>query len=301
MNKIEFTDINRFLTSLGTIFIGLAFLLPWFIIQNNSVVLIDEEKIKKLTPIAKEIIQNQQNTLLTVNNLFPIISSTLVLTGFLMLFLGLYRWNKRQLITDRIQDEELKSKEFQNLSTEMKREIIADDIKLADDIELNDDENDLNIDENLNQDIDNYLNIENRIYLQLAEFYKREYSPSQNIKIGNFNYDVILKSKDISLRSDKIIEIKFYKNTISIENLKEAATQLTLSSKYYEKTFKRRSAPTLLVIYSGNEYPLSLYQYRKTIREYCKTLNKLVNIKFIAEDKIDTYKPENLLKNYIKG
>lgn len=290
MNRIEFTDINRFLTSLGTIFIGLAFLLPWFIIQNNSVILIQEVKIKQLTPTAREIIKNQQNTLLTVNNLFPTASFVIILLGFLMLIFGLVRWNKRQAISDKIQDEELKSKEFQNLSAEVKREIIADEIEIASGDELN-------IDENLNEDIDNYLNIENRIYLQLSEYYKREFSPSQNIKIGHFNYDVILKSKDISLRSDKIVEIKFYKNTITLENLKEASIQLALSAKNYDKTFRRRSLATLMVIYSGNEYDLNLEKYRMSIREYSKTLGKIVNVKFIKESQIDIYKPENLLKN----
>ncbi|TRX06186.1 hypothetical protein [Flavobacterium gawalongense] len=290
MNRIEFSDINRFLTSLGTIFIGLAFLLPWFIIQNNSIILIEQEKIKQLTPTAKEIIQNQQNTLLTINCLFPTFSFGLIVLGFILLLIGLLRWNKRQAISDKIQNEDLKSKEILNLSAEAKREIIANEIESAAD-------NDLDIDGNLNQDIDNYLNIENRIYSQLSEYYKKEYSPFQNIKIGDFNYDVILKSKDILQKSDRIIEIRFYKNSILLESLKDAGTQLALSAKNYDKTFRRRSSSILLVIYSGNEYDLNLENYRKTIREYCKTLGKIVNVKFIKETEIENYRPENLLRS----
>ena len=71
MNKIEFSDVNRFLASLGLIAIGLAFFLPWFVNQNNSLLVLEQEKIVKLTLTAQQIIIKQQKTLLTINRILP--------------------------------------------------------------------------------------------------------------------------------------------------------------------------------------------------------------------------------------
>lgn len=54
MNKIEFSDINKFLTSVGLIFIAAAVLFPWFINQNSSLIILEQEKIEKSTEIAKK-------------------------------------------------------------------------------------------------------------------------------------------------------------------------------------------------------------------------------------------------------
>lgn len=148
MNKIEFSDVNRFITSLGLIFIGLAFFLPWFLIQNNSILIIEQAEINKLTPIAKKTIESQQETIFTINTIFPYISIILIISGLIFLAFGIWKWNKRQTIIDKIQDEELKAKEIQNLSLQDKRELIA--VEIADNEIVDNNEID-----DVNQNIDN--------------------------------------------------------------------------------------------------------------------------------------------------
>src|SRR5689334_21822234 len=128
MNRIEFSDVNRFLASLGLISIGLAFFLPWFVNQNNSILLIEEIKWKQLTPNAQDIIKKQQETLLTIDNILPYVSVGLIMIGFILLVWGIIRWSKRQTVLDKIQDEELRSKEIQNLSLQEKRDLLETEI-----------------------------------------------------------------------------------------------------------------------------------------------------------------------------
>lgn len=289
MNKIEFSDVNRFLTSLGLIFIGLAFFLPWFVNQNDKLLILEQEKINKLTPTAKKIIESQQETILIINNFFPYLCSALILLGLVMLTIGIIRWNRRQTISDKIQDEELKSKEIQNLSSQDKRELIANEI------EINDPENFTEV-ETIDAEIDNYIQIENQIYLQLNQAYKNRFTLSQNVKIGDYNYDIILKSRNLETDSDRIVEIKFYKNTITLNNLKDAATQFILATKNYDFTFKRRALPFLIVIYSGTEFDLNLKDYKTKIQDYSKTLGKNLRIKFVQENEIINIKPTEYLR-----
>lgn len=205
-----------------------------------------------------------------------------------MLFIGILRWNKRQAISDRIQDEELKFKEIQNLSSQDKRELIANEIE--DFSEDNYEEI-----EKVNKNIDNYIKIENQIYLQLEQGYKNRFALSQNIKIGDYNYDIILKSKNIETDNDRIVEIKFHKNVLTLDNLKDSTTQLVLSSKNYDATFKRRTLPFLIIIYSENEFDLNLKEYKMKLQDYAMTLGKTVRVKFIKESEIINLKPTDYL------
>jgi uncharacterized membrane protein YidH (DUF202 family) len=293
MNKIEFSDVNRFLTSLGLIFIGLAFFLPWFINQNQATLIIEAEKLKKLTPTAQVVIKEQQDTILLINNAIPYLSVGLIILGVLLLVIGIVRWNKRQVITDKIQDEELKTKEIQNLSSQDKRDIIAEEI----DSENANSGGDEQLEENIiNDNINKYLNIENQIYLQLESAYNSRFALTPDVKIGDHNYDLIMKSKDTSADNDRIVEFKFYSNTLILENIKDASTQLVMSSKNYELTFKRRTLLFLIVVYSQNEYDLNLREYKLKIQEYTKTLGKIVRVTFVKESDIMTMKPTDYLK-----
>lgn len=291
MNKIEFSDVNRFLASLGLISIGLAFFIPWIVNQNNSFVSIEQEKINKLTITAQKIITKQQDTLLSINNSIPYISLGLIILGVALLVYGIYNWRKRQSVLDKIQDEELISKEIQNLSSQEKRDLIANEIDNSEDTEQNEERilNNSNADER-KLEIESYIQIENSIYLQLSEHYKFNFKASQNVKIGEFNYDIILKSKDTQKFRDKIIEIKFYKSRLSFETIKEAALKLIESCNKYERNFARRTYPHLIVIYNEVEFDEQIKKYKSELENFGKELGKPLKLKFLEKKQVATSK-----------
>lgn len=291
MNKIEFSDVNRFLASLGLISIGLAFFLPWFVNQNNSLLIIEQDKIQKLTPAAQQIVTKQQNTLLTLNNVLPTVSIGLIVVGFILLIWGIIRWTKRQTVLDKIQDEELRAKEIQNLSSQEKRDLLETEIeKTEEDLPVKTNEADRQL------EIDSYIQIENSIFLQLSQNFKTNYTPSQNVRIGSFEYDIILKSKDLTQYKDRIIEIKFFKNQLTYSNIKDAATKLILACNHYEENFKRRTFAILIIVYSEEEFDETVKKYKKDIEIYGTELGKPLRVNFFNRQKIVTTKASDFFK-----
>lgn len=116
MNKLEFGDVNKFLTSLGLIFIALSFALPWFFTQQNTLLTIKESDLKSFTLQAQEVLISQQNLLLQISKHILIISILLFIVGILVLIVGIVRWWRRQNVIDEIQDEDLVFKKMQNFS-----------------------------------------------------------------------------------------------------------------------------------------------------------------------------------------
>ena len=291
MNKIEFSDVNRFLASLGLICIGLAFFLPWFVNQNNSLLIIEQDKIQKLTPAAQQIVTKQQNTLLTLNNVLPTVSIGLIVVGFILLIWGIIRWTKRQTVLDKIQDEELRAKEIQNLSSQEKRDLLETEIeKTEEDLPVKTNEADRQL------EIDSYIQIENSIFLQLSQNFITNYTPSQNVRIGSFEYDIILKSKALTQYKDRIIEIKFFKNQLTYSNIKDAATKLILACNHYEENFKRRTFAILIIVYSEEEFDETVKKYKKDIEIYGTELGKPLRVNFFNRQKIVTTKAADFFK-----
>ena len=290
MNKIEFSDVNRFLASLGLIAIGLAFFLPWFVNQNNSLLLIEQEKLQKLTPIAQQIVTKQQNTLLTINKVLPAVSIGLIIVGFFLLIWGILRWNKRQTVLDKIQDEELKAKEIQNLTSQEKRDLIETEIEETGDFSEKTNEEDRQI------EIDSYIQIENLVFLQLSQNFKTNYTASQNIRVGKYDYDIILKSKDPVQYKDRIIEIKFFKTRLIYSIINEAATNLIFACNHYEESFKRKTIGVLIIVYTEQEFDEAIKKYKRDTEQFGTESGKLLKVNFFDRQKIDTTKAAEYFK-----
>ncbi|MFH6951371.1 hypothetical protein ACHRV6_22980 [Flavobacterium sp. FlaQc-51] len=303
IEKIEFSDINKFLASLGLICIGIAFFLPWFFNNDVSILLLEKDQLDKLTVTANSIIIDQQNALKIINKVIPWVSGVLILVGILLLFYSINRWKKRQAVLDKIQDEDLKYKEIQNLSAKEKRELIENEI---DEAEVHSGTLNLKSEIEKQIEVDNYIQIENSIFSKLSDAYKSNYIASQNVKIGSDYYDIILKSKNLNVYRDRIIEIKFFNKHLSLEQLEDATRQLIISSKNYESSFKRRAISILIVIYDQNEYDESLKLFRKQIFQYSKEAGKVIRINFFSKANIEKVKSiqflnaQNEVKTYQK-
>lgn len=295
MNKIEFADVNRFLASLGLISIGLAFFLPWFINQNNSLLIIENRKILELTPTAQQIISKQQSTLWTINRLLPYITIGLIILGLGLLIWGVTKWTKRQTVLDKIQDEDLKSKEISNLSSQEKRDLIENEIKKTEDV--NDTElNEIIESTDRQNDIDSYINIENRIFDILSQHFRTNHIPSQNVRVGESYYDIILKSKDLTKYKDRITEIKIFKKQLSYEQIKDATTKLIFACKQYEANFKRKTYPLLIVVYDEQEFDETIKQFKRKIEMYGNELIQPFKVTFIHTAQLDNIKASEFFK-----
>lgn len=280
MDKIEFSDINKFMTSLGLIFIAAAILLPWFINQNIALIILEQDSIDKTTETAKAIITNQQDYLLFISQHLICIIISLIVIGVLFLTIGIYLWKKRQYVIDEIQNEELKSKKQQNISKEEKKEIIENEIDPSD--------------EDKSNTVRKYIDIENLVYLKLSSYYKVNYDTSQNIRIGQFTYDIILKSKYIEKRGDWVFEIKYFDKLPPYNRLLELINKFLLGINNYENTQKRKVAPIIILIFSSLDYNQAEDQKAK-MKTYLTEIRPDLRINFFKETEIHSLETPKLL------
>jgi len=283
MNKIEFSDINKFLTSLGLIVIGAAALLPWFVNQNISSILVEQNKLSNYSETAKRIITKQQENLLFMSWNLNHIVITLMLFGGLLIMIGLYRWGKRQRILDEIQNEELRSKKLQNISKDEKKEIIEGEIGASE--------------TDKSKIVEDYIQIENLIYLKLAPYLASNYATSQDIRIGRFNYDIIIKSRYLEKRGDLILEIKYINKEVSYNQLYESILNFLLAIVYYESTQNRGNViPIIIFILNHSITFEELSEYKLRLTNDFKEIRYNLRIKFFMENEISSIKASDLIE-----
>lgn len=283
MDKIDFSDINKFITSIGLILIGLALVLPWFVNQNADILLIEENVLNQATPVAQEIISYQQKSILDYLNLLPYLFFSLIGAGLTLVIFGLRRWNIRQRVIYGIQDEEWRLKKQEGISKEEKKENISNEI--GDEQPAKEDE------------INQYLQVEENIYLKLARAYNVNYQVEQNIKIDRTNFDIILKSKYTNKRPDIIVEIKYYKRILSSTKFYSDVRNFLLAVSHYEQTLQReRVTPVFILILDSNEAIEKMRVMETQIREKAKNLGfKNLRLLYRISTSIETLEAEQLL------
>jgi len=282
MNKIEFSDINKFFASIGLLLIGLAIFLPWFINQNSDILFFDKENLNTLSPESIEIITKQQNYLLILSNSLSWLIPILLFLGLSLLCYGLWYWKKRQKVIDQIQDEELRAKQYQNLTLENRKEIKEEELK---EIKSGD----------IKTDVTKYIEIEDKVYKKLLPYYTVNYDAVSNVRIGMYNYDIILKSKYIMVRADLILEVKYFKAQLIYNKLFNSTVQLLQSVNHYENNLQRSTIPILIFVYAIDSENEKVLEYKEKLITYSQKMGKIIRVKFFKEDELDSLDHTELL------
>ncbi|MCW8897846.1 MAG: hypothetical protein OQJ96_09405 [Flavobacteriales bacterium] len=287
MNKLEFSDLNKFLTSVGLIFIGIAFLLPWYINQNSDLIVLEQTKIDSSTKTAQNIIDNQQNYLNYISENLICIVITLLIVGTTLLAWGIIRWNKRQNVRDAKENEELNALKKQNITEQEKKDIIKGEI----DSEIE------SINTDKTQVVQNYLDIENLIYLKISNYYTVNYINRQNIKIGKFNYDIIMESKHIQKRGDLIIEIKYITNADTYSKFIDSINQFLFAVNHYESTQERSVIPIIVFVLNEKTNESNLEPIKTKLKRYSSNIRGNLRLKIIEEKKLELMEAPKILEN----
>lgn len=287
MNKLEFSDLNKFLTSVDLIFIGIAFLLPWYINQNSDLIVLEQTKIDSSTKTAQKIIDNQQNYLNYISANLICIIITLLIVGTTLLAWGIIRWNKRQNVRDAKENEELNALKKQNITEQEKKDIIKGEI----DSEI----------ESINTDktrvVQNYLDIENLIYLKISNYYTVNYINRQNIKIGKFNYDIIMESKHIQKRGDLIIEIKYITNADTYSKFIDSINQFLFAVNHYESTQERSVIPIIVFVLNEKTNESNLEPIKTKLKRYSSNIRGNLRLRIIEEKKLELMEAPKILED----
>lgn len=300
MQKIEFGDINRFFVSIGLFLIGFALIIPYFYLKEDFGLYLKEEDVAKFDEQIVEIIRAKRNQVACLQKIIPFVSLTLIIGGIVFCFIGIKRWLKRQVkLDEKLDNEVAKSKLDLKDSTPEERVVNAKketaETEIAEQLESGAEKP-----QNLKTEgYLSYMAIEDKFFNYFKSVKNSNFDIFQQPKIGNrFFVDILLRAKT-NKYSDRIIEIKYFKNQLPLSSIEDSITKLATYISYYKENTNKRVIPILLIVYSSEKLDKAkVFLYKKKIIEYSQGIPELdrIKVEIIQESKMNEFDIKQLLK-----
>ena len=290
MNKLEFSDINRYFVSVGAIFIAISFLLPYFYLKENFGIILTETTLKTYTKASKEIVLNKQKNIIFFQNILIFVSAGFLILGIAFSIIGISRWIKRQEKIDRKFDKELEKLEIEitQMTPQEKEEKIDSEIE-----ETNETTN------NTNSDTRSlYIDIENTLISKFKSILQNKYLVSPNVKIKDKFYDILLQSNDRNV-SDKIVEIRYFNQNLHLGVLKQVINKLDYNLTYYKTSTDKSVNGILLFVYNDVNITEERIENMKNKIDNTISLNLInkVSIEFIKHSELQNHEVIKYYRN----
>jgi len=247
MNKPEYSDLYKFVVSLGVILLSFAILLPWLFLQEPFDSLITSSQIAELTPIGQTLVISRQTKGLWLIQNIVWISSIPAALGLITLVGGLYLWQRKQKNVD--QKDELELEKLRLEIRKMSPEQIA--LKVVRETEeqvqdsLDTKSQPIETAEKITI-INKYFEIEKRLVEKLNVCFGIP-NVRSNQQIGDNQIDLIVR---IDSHERLFIEVKYFTNPSNLRvSLQKTADMLdTVVSKYNSLRVKNNGIGICLVI-----------------------------------------------------
>lgn len=246
IDKVQYSDFNRFLVSTGYVLIALGLLLPYFYLRESFDLQIELTRIQLLTPTARQVITQKQLFSLWLIKTIPWLSLFSVLIGVGFLFIGGNRWRKRQIIEDEKVNEEISKLKTENKKATFELESSLKGEKVSQEEVLEIRQKEIQKEQPLISS--NEIKLSAQAYFAveglIAEKFKKEFSDRYNVltnyRINNIEFDLILSqfnydSKGLGLRKDVIIEIKYSVKKITSQYVIETLKRISSLIDNYPK------------------------------------------------------------------
>jgi len=260
-NKIEFSDLYKFLTSVGLIFIASSFLIPWLFMKQDIGILMNSEDYNNLIETSKELTDKRIEMNLFVIRSIPFISIGLFVIGSIVIYFGISNWKRKQQNVD--ETENLKLTELRAQIAQLKPSEINKKAENEVNEELNaKSDNNGGENETITQPItkekkeqlkSNLLDMENLFFQKIVDYNTFDYQPKSNVKLGNnHEIDILLNSYDQTKRQDKLIEIKYLQNKLSMQLIRDSFNKFRGTVNTYINSTKRKVLYIYIIVYSSD-------------------------------------------------
>lgn len=302
MRHFEYNDLNKFIVSVGIFLIGLTFFLPWLFLKENFDLLIRAEELNKLTPIAKDIVQNRQALIGTYSLIIPVISLASFILGTFLVFKGIGGWRKLQIILEA--REELTNKklslEIVKLSEAEKLEKVSKDIEMSQ--QSNSIEETKKGQETTLTTAQQYLKAEKVFGELVRKAFGDKYKIYQDFRIDRNEFDLLLKAP-LLFDKDVIFEVKYSSSRVGGQYFYQSLQQLKNVLAYYRQNIKDRTAGRLVFIMPSeaakakSKQPDSLYENTLYLIDIANRANKGegIHICFLDFNKLEAYTSEEIV------
>lgn len=295
MQKIDYSDINKFLVSIGLVLIGLAILCPYLYFKESFGIYIEVDQIEKFQKPIQDLISNKQKTIINIQSIVPWVSFCLLFLGTISCIAGLYRWFKRQAKLDEKFDKELRKLdlEIESMTPEEKENRTKQEVQ---EIEIQEFLEAENLKTN-SQKYQKYFQIERDVINNFKYRCSSNYKVLAQQKLANkYEVDLLLKAKSV-LIPDKIVEIKYFGTRILWNVIKQSIRQLDKTTTYYQNATGNEVIPILIIVYNSEvnskERMNGLKSKYLQFAENIPAPDRLL-IKYIPENEIDTLNPEEI-------
>lgn len=281
-DKLEFSDLNKYLVSIGTILVGLSFLLPYLYLRENFGIIVSKADYNSYTLASQEIIQFKQRNVLLFQNIIYCITVIIFLIGLTLIGFGIYRWNKRQLKINEKFDKEIWKLEIeiaQMTSSEKERKIEEEIVESGESDVLQSTKSEIDFVKT------NYQNIEAIIKNAFHKNYSKYFKILNDVKLEGNYFDIILQSKSTS-RLDRIIEIKYF-NNLNRRDISDLIEKFGNAVTIYSYAV-RKARGYFYVVYNDNhitdEQIKMLSVFPQRYREY-------IHVHFIKLSELGQFEP----------
>lgn len=301
MEKIDYGDINKFLVSVGVVLIGLSILTPYLYLKEDFGLYIEIEKFQKFQEPVKNLILSKQCQVSEIQKLIPWISVGLFIAGLSSLVFGLVRWFKRQAKLDEKFDKELQklNLEIVALTPEEKEEKAKQEVQEIEKIEHIKTVKLKTTPTSRTEYVQSYMRVEQNV----ADVFINYQSPNFEIlpqqRIGNrYEIDILLRAKTKKYL-DRIVEIKYFKNRLPLQIIRDIVNRLNTQISYYNQASNRRSVPVLLVVYNKEMITADdILKFQNRILDESQDIPHLerLKIEFIEENDIQNFNVRRIIK-----
>ena len=255
-NKVDFSDLYRFLTSIGLLSIAFAFFIPW-LYSRNSGFLISTEEYQELTETARQLVDKQLGLNTQIINYTPIASSIFLLIGIAFSIIGIWKWKIKQDAIDETDKINLDNLRLQKLNKEEVEEKAQEELKEeVREVEQTEAESGVGTEKKFKVNFEalsrSLMELEGQFYNKILQYNTFDYEPVANVKIDNhYQADILLRSFDLKKNHDALIEIKYLQKGLSMTIVRNAFEQLKkMYGQYYSKT-RRHARLVLIVVYKA--------------------------------------------------
>jgi hypothetical protein len=294
MNKFEYSDLYKFITSVGIALIALAVLVPWLFLREPFDLLQPTSDLTQLTPLAQEIIAVRQATVQSILTKIPVFSVISFGVGLLGLIAGGIMWyRKTQMPLERITGLNIKFLEKQltpfsheEIKVQKEEEIKAQlevEIQESHEQEYTPELEEVLKPDNVNRLVESAILIEKRLTGLLTSCFSNSHTILPHRRLGPIALDIVMASKTTA--SDYIFEVKYIRKGFKYFWLRDNILKFIYANNSYQKETNRKAIPVLFIV--GNEKMTpSLVDVKKYIYRLQSELDNLesqASVVFVPE------------------
>ncbi len=263
LDRAEYSDLYKFLTSIGLLLVGTSILLPWLFLKEGLAVNVSQEDYDNMLCASQALTRRRLDLIATSLSTIKWLSPILFSLGLLITVIGIKRWSGKQARLDEIDQleiDELRARvkpiEKSEYQAKAKEEIrqeaessspigeqtAAEPISSVDVPDPGQDNN-----ERLANEL---VEVESTFFDKFTEYNSFDYRVQQNVKFADrYSVDILLAAYNRAKHKDKLIEIKYLQTRLNMDAALQARQDLQRAMNYYNNTTRRSVQSVLIFVY----------------------------------------------------